>query len=147
MSITLELKNGIPVVSVLESLDSASISKFEEMSRETIPNQRKIVIDFTRLEKISSAGLRACLQILLMCFAQDISVAICVPTKETNVRHTIETVGLDIIMPIYGTLDEALSVIDARPRTQLNRTKNSLIVDLIQRSEEIGGRNEKPRKV
>lgn len=101
--------NGASVIALSGQLDAHTAPELEHFLEETIRTEKKakIVLDFTSLEYISSAGLG-----VLMGFVEetreadgDIKLA-CVPEK---IYHVLDLLGFPVVFSIRTTVAEAVS--------------------------------------
>jgi anti-anti-sigma factor len=98
---------GTLVITPEGHLDAQSEKSFEERVLESIEGgENKIVIDFSKIDYVSSAGLRALLIIAKSQKESDGALAIC--GLEGNVKEIFAVSGFDTIVDIYTDRDAAV---------------------------------------
>jgi anti-sigma B factor antagonist len=99
---------GCTVVSIGGRLDTVTAPEFEARCMEWIAGgSLKMVLDFSRVDYISSAGLRSVLVILKRLKAAGGGVAISGMTGV--VREVFAISGLDAVVPVAADLSAALA--------------------------------------
>lgn len=108
MDIEATKKNGTNLVQVIGRMDAVSAPAFEEQITGMLQEGDKhFVIDFSQLEYISSAGLRS-----ILASAKKIKAsqgAFVLADLRDTVKEVFEISGFKAIIPIYDTVDAALS--------------------------------------
>ncbi|MCR5536527.1 MAG: STAS domain-containing protein [Succinivibrio sp.] len=101
-----ENNSSITIIKVEGRIDAISVSDFEE---KTLPlsatEATGFVIDFAKVEYISSAGLRAILKIAKSCKEVKKKVALC--NLSATVREVLKISGFDLILKICNDLQAA----------------------------------------
>ncbi len=96
------------IVSIKGRMDAVSAPEFEKRLEEWIDNgESKFVIDFCDLDYISSAGLRSILATAKKLKTKDGWIFLA-ELKEV-VKEVFEISGFSSIIPIYDSVEEALS--------------------------------------
>lgn len=102
-------KNAI-VVSIKGRMDAVSSSDFEKQLSELMAEGEKdFIIDFGELDYISSAGLRSILTTLKDLKGKNGGLLLC--SLKDLVKDVFDISGLSHIIPIYETVESALSQI------------------------------------
>lgn len=97
----------VTVFEVTKGLRGASLTEFQErLTRRAEAGQVKIVLDLAAFDHADSAGLGYLVKLRRELVAQGGDCAIARPNAEF--RRLIRITGLDMILPVYGTLDEAI---------------------------------------
>ena len=108
MKITQENKNNVMIFKLQGSLDSNTAPDFEEKIIAEIENQAlNVVVDFSEVEYISSAGLRVLNLASVKLKQSEGSLVLC--SLIDYIREVFEIAGFDLFLPIKTDLDEALS--------------------------------------
>lgn len=101
-------EKGFLVLKVEGRLDIAAAAEFERSCAAVIEQgQQKIILDFSQLEYISSAGLRSILAIATRLKSDGGSLALCALTG--LVREVFELSGFDNFLPVYEGVEQALA--------------------------------------
>lgn len=107
MNYTTEIIDHILVVYPEGRLDAISAGPFEE---EIIPvilqNPVSVLIDFTRLDYISSAGLRTVLIIAKTLTGKGFRLGVC--NLNESAREVFHISGFDTIIPVFSTAEEGI---------------------------------------
>lgn len=112
MELNTERLNGILFVEAWERVDGTNARSFEEALRNaTKGDERGVVVDFSNLTYISSAGLRVMLIAARMLKQQNATFAVC--NLSGPVRSVFEISGFDRIIPVHSSRDGALSSISS----------------------------------
>ncbi len=110
MEIEARKKNGTNLVQVKGRMDAVSAPSFEERITGMLQEgDKNFVIDFSELEYISSAGLRS-----ILASAKKIKAgqgAFLLADLRDTVKEVFEISGFKAIIPIYDSVDAALSEI------------------------------------
>lgn len=108
MEIQVRKEGNRHVISVKGRMDAVSSPDFEKELSLLMDKGRKLfVIDFSGLEYISSSGLRSILTIAKKLKATE-SIIVLASLRST-VKEVFEISGFSTIIPIYATVDDALS--------------------------------------
>jgi anti-anti-sigma factor len=100
MQIKNELEGGVSVISVTGKLDGASSSLFTERLDGLFTPGCSLLLDFSGVDFVSSAGLRSLLGIAKKAKATGSRLAIC--GLREPVRETLEITGLLPMMTLFG---------------------------------------------
>lgn len=104
-------KGAIAVFEVEGRLDSVTSSELEkELLSHLQGGEKNLLIDFTGLDYISSAGLR----VLLMATkkAKTAGGRVVLANLVSNVKEVFDIAGFTSIFPIFQSQDEALAAFD-----------------------------------
>jgi len=105
LNITWEFQDGIRVSILNGRIDSRNSLLFKEtVSKELVESDTALILDFDRIEYISSAGLRVVLQLAKL-YRGSKRFGIC--GLSSAVREVFEISGFDQIIKIYDNLDQA----------------------------------------
>lgn len=108
MYIETKENNGITLVNVSGRMDATTTQEFEKRMDELISNgAENLLMDFSKLEYISSAGLRALLATAKRLKAADSQLLFCNLTD--TVKEIFEISGFDSIFKVFETADAALA--------------------------------------
>ncbi|MCX5970369.1 MAG: STAS domain-containing protein [Coprothermobacterota bacterium] len=111
MEILRSEQQGWSVVTVKGRLDAVSTTDFEKkVLGWTDEGARKVVLDFSGLDYISSAGLRSILLLAKKMRAVNGSLAVANPSGVVREVFTISS--FDTIIPIHDSLSSALGSAD-----------------------------------
>ncbi|MCY4232275.1 MAG: STAS domain-containing protein [Bacteroidetes bacterium] len=105
LNITWEFQDNIRTSILHGRIDSRNASLFHKTVETELKDQdQALILDFTRVDYISSAGLRVVLQLAKL-YRGDRKFAVCglVPT----VKEIFEISGFNQIIQIYDSLDNA----------------------------------------
>jgi stage II sporulation protein AA (anti-sigma F factor antagonist) len=101
---------AILVVSVSGRMDAVSAPEYEKKFEELISNgENDFVIDFGKLEYISSAGLRVLLSTTRR--IKDNKGSIHLANIIGNVKEVFDMSGFGSIFPVHDSVDDALKMI------------------------------------
>ena len=104
-----EILNDVLVISLEGRLDSNTSPQFEqEIFKRLDEVAPRLVIDFTRLEYISSAGLRVILMVAKKIKADNGSFGLCCLSE--TVREVFQISGFLSILSTFDSRDEAVKV-------------------------------------
>jgi len=99
--------NGHTVLALGGQIDSTAASAFEETLVELINNgTNNMIIDFSKVQFISSAGLRVLLVAAKKVKPYGGKVILC--NLSTDVREVFDISGFAVLFSIYNTIDEAI---------------------------------------
>ena len=100
--------NDILVLQPSGRIDADTAHAFEDESLRHIKAKgNRIIIDFTLLDYLSSAGLRALLIVARSVKNQGGDAVMC--SLSDNVNNVIKISGFDTILGVYSNVDEAIS--------------------------------------
>lgn len=109
MKITNQIKEKTLTLSLDGELDaSSSVLLDEELSKPEIMLFSKILVDCENLNYISSAGLGVFISHLQR--FEDAQIKLIFFNMQEKVKNVFEILGLDLLMTIVSTYDEALTV-------------------------------------
>jgi anti-anti-sigma factor len=100
--ITEETRQGWRVVTVTGRADAETAHAFETALRAAVEAHAKVVGNFAGLDYISSAGLRALLQVARSAQTRNSEFAVCSLTAP--VRKVFDISGLNNVLHIHGEL-------------------------------------------
>lgn len=104
---TVRDEQGSVVVCVAQRLDASTTPEFEKRCAEIIsPERCHMVFDFTRLEYISSAGLRSILSTAKKLQALGGGLSLC--GLSGLVEEVISVSGFDRVLPVFASADDAV---------------------------------------
>ncbi len=105
LNISWEFEDGIRASLLNGRIDSRNALLFKEkVVDELMESDRALVLDFSGIDYISSAGLRVILELAKM-YRGDRSFSI--SGLSSSVREVFEISGFDQIIQIYNSLDQA----------------------------------------
>jgi len=108
MEIIENQKEDISIFKLNGRLDSNTSPALEKKLVSAIENGiRNMVIDFENLDYISSAGLRIILKTTKDLKRTNGQIVLC--AMQDYVREVFEIAGFDTFLPIFSTVDEALT--------------------------------------
>lgn len=111
MDVTIEKQGDTTIIRPVGRLDFAASGGFQDNLASALsgasPPPARLVIDASALEYVSSAGLRAFLVGARSAKAGGIRIAVCCLTP--SVKEVFQVSGFDRIIPVVGTLAEAMS--------------------------------------
>ena len=103
-------RNEIRVLSLVGRMDATTADVFGEACQRLLDeNIKKITVDFSGVEYISSAGLRVILTMVKASRAQKGTLAFC--ALQPMVAEVFKISGFSSMFPIYATQDEAVSAL------------------------------------
>jgi anti-sigma B factor antagonist len=110
MDLTHEVTNGLLVVRPKSRIDSGNAAAFEARCATLIAEgPQKVVIDFTEVDYISSAGLRVLLVAAKSARAQGGALTLC--GLRGNVREVLEVSGFDTLLGAHDGVSEAAAAL------------------------------------
>lgn len=96
------------VVSVEGRMDTVSAPEFDTKMEELLNQGEKgFILDFGKLEYVSSAGLRSILVAAKKAKSADGNVCCC--DLQTMVKKVFDLSGFAVIVPVFDSVDEALN--------------------------------------
>ena len=106
MQISTRTNDDIYIVAIAGSLDSATAPEAQKSLQEVLAGAKKVVMDFSNLDYISSAGLRVLLGAAKQLRASAGSLGMF--GLNQSVREVFEISGFSSILSIYQSEAEAL---------------------------------------
>lgn len=108
MKITEKKKDDVTILSVDGKIDSNSSESFEKKLIELLEQkEKKLLLDFSLVDYISSAGLKAML--IAVKKAKNINAKLAISNPNENVANIINMAGFSAMMPYFSGLDDATS--------------------------------------
>lgn len=104
-----KIENGHAIVSLRGRLDLTTAPDCEQKFREVVADHHGMVVDMDGVEYISSAGLKTFFQLARM--VKDKNGRVCLVNVKDNVRTVMEISGLNRILEIKDSMDEAIAAI------------------------------------
>lgn len=105
-----EVRNGCLILRPAKRIDSSTAKSFEEQANALLDaGSKKVVIDFSDLDYISSAGLRVVLTTAKRAKAAGGALTLC--GVHDNVKEVIEVSGFDSIFGVHDGVDAALAAL------------------------------------
>ncbi|GAB4024237.1 STAS domain-containing protein [Spirosoma koreense] len=111
MNVTSSTVEGITVVEATGNIDSKTAPEFERTAVAAIQGQSKVIIDLTKVEFLSSAGLRVLLMIYRQVKAKSGNVVL-VGTSE-EIQDIMSNTGFLSFFIMADTLKEGLNTLKA----------------------------------
>ena len=110
MEIGVERQDGALIATAEGRIDGINASDFEQALRNAIgEGDGAVIVDFSGLSYISSAGLRAVLLIAKLLSQRSAKFGICALTDP--IREVFEISGFDKIVAIHDSREEALRAV------------------------------------
>ena len=110
MNVDFKRQDGNLIASVVGSVDGANAAEFQATLQGALQDEDKgMVLDFGKLEYISSAGLRVLLLIAKDMQRKSASFAVC--SLSGQVRELFTVSGFDQIIAIHNNQKEALKAL------------------------------------
>lgn len=107
MEMTERKQDGITVLEVRGRLDSNTASQLEEkLQKILVEKEQKLLIDFSHLDFISSAGLRVLLWGMKTVRAAKGKLAL--SSLKTNVKEVFEVSGFNAALPYFMGMEDAV---------------------------------------
>ena len=108
MEITVTKDQNAMIVSVAGRMDTITGPDFQKKMEEVLgQGEKEILVDFEKLEYISSAGLRAVLMAAKQAKAGGGTLLCC--GLRDMVKKVFDISGFSSMIPVFDSLDEALS--------------------------------------
>lgn len=107
MEIHQSTSQGVTIITLIGRLDTNSTSAFEENCKTW--KAGPIILDLSRLEYISSSGLRVFLQMKRDCAKKNISIVFA--GSYGSVYRVIRVSGFENIFPRYPSVEDALQAV------------------------------------
>jgi len=109
MRITTVKENEFYIIGIEGDLDASSSIQLDQAIEEAVANKEsKIIVDCSQLEYISSAGLGVFMSYIHDFQENNISLVLCHLSEK--VRNVFQILGLDELIKIVGTKEEAKAV-------------------------------------
>ena len=109
MHITTDKEQDIRIISIDGKLDSFTSKDFQDnLIKHILAGENKILIGCSKLEYISSSGIRA-FYFALRELNSNGSIALC--SANENILHVLELVDFHADFPIFNTIDHAMNQI------------------------------------
>lgn len=107
MDITVMHKGESDIIKIIGRLDSTTSAKLESWASDFMhsPNNH-IIMDFSQLDYISSAGLRVIFNMSKIIKNFPYKFSIC--HAQDHVREVFEISGFDSFIPLYESIDDCL---------------------------------------
>lgn len=102
IQVTEETRSGWRVVAVSGRADAEAADELESALRTAIEASDKVAVDFSRLDYISSAGIRAVLQAARAAQGRNSEFAVC--SLSAPARKVFDMSGLHHVLKIHGEL-------------------------------------------
>jgi anti-sigma B factor antagonist len=110
LEMTHELRNGALILRPTKRIDSSTAKSFEEQTNALIAGgAKKVVMDFSDVDYISSAGLRVVLTTAKRAKAEGGGLTLC--GEQSNVKDVLEVSGFASIFGVHANVDEALKAL------------------------------------
>jgi anti-anti-sigma factor len=109
MAVNFEIKNGVGLVTVTGSLNSAIVDSFRNQFGAWFQNQpdmKQVVVDLGSVKFMDSSGLRALIGALKRVSERSGQMSLARP--QANVKTVLEITRTDRILRLFDTLEEAL---------------------------------------
>ena len=107
MEISTRTSNGIQIVAIAGSLDSTTSPEAQKALDAVLAGARKVALDFTGLDYISSAGLRVLLGAAKAIRASGGTLRLF--GLNQSVREVFDISGFSAILPVHASEAEALA--------------------------------------
>jgi anti-sigma B factor antagonist len=107
MQITTRTNNNSHIVAIAGSLDSATAPEAQKQLDAVVAGAKKVALDFTGLDYISSAGLRVLLGVAKKLRSSGGSLAMF--GLNQSVKEVFEISGFSTILSVYPSETEALA--------------------------------------
>ena len=108
MDITVSQKNDVMIIAVQGRLDTEGSTELEDWSDKNLDSPEcDVIMDFSRLDYISSAGLRTLLNMSKLMKNDSWKFSIC--SAQAHVKEVLEISGFDTFIPLYRSVDEYLA--------------------------------------
>ena len=107
MEIIEEIQDGIKIFRLIGRLDTSTYQKLEdELIRAISGGSNKIIIDFEKLDYISSAGLRVIFEAHHTLLKEDGQIILC--SMQNHVKEIFQTTRVNDYVLILDNMDQAL---------------------------------------
>ncbi|WP_050479818.1 STAS domain-containing protein [Herbaspirillum rhizosphaerae] len=106
--------NEVLIVRAVGSLDVNGATEFaKQLQNQCRPELRKMILDFTHLDALGSAGLKVLY--LLSKKAESRRARVVVVGLQPDVREVFDSSGFVALYKILGSVDEGLRLLDSAP--------------------------------
>ena len=106
MELTHEISDGLLVIRPMSRIDSGSAASFEEQCAALIADgPNRVVVDFSQVHYVSSAGLRAVLVVAKK--AKSLGGALTLCGLCGNVKEVMSVSGFDALLGAHAGVDDA----------------------------------------
>jgi anti-sigma B factor antagonist len=119
MEISLQTSGPVAVAVLTGGLDSASAASAQDLLCQLIGHHERIVIDFTDVRCVSSAGLRTLLVLYRM--AQRVGHSVGLVGLSDDLRNIIWATGFLDFFTVSGTAHEGVAALAAKPSLEEQR--------------------------
>ena len=109
MDFDVRTENGRAIVSLRGRLDLVSAPDCEQRFREVVADHLAMVVNMDGVEYVSSAGLKTLFHLARM--VKDRNGRVCLVNVNGNVRSVIEISGLDRVLDVRDSMDEAVAAV------------------------------------
>ena len=107
MEISTYSKENNTIISIQGRLDTITSSELEEwLMMNFTPPAGKAVLDCSKIDYISSAGLRIILNMMKMMKKHAFAFSICCPHE--HIKEVFDISGFATLIPVYRALDDCL---------------------------------------
>jgi anti-sigma B factor antagonist len=103
------ISQGITIVTLIGRLDTDSTEAFEESNKTLTPGP--VIVDLNRLDYVSSAGLRAFLQLKRDCARKDVPIVFA--GSQGMVEKVIRVSGFENIFRQFPSVQDAMQAVAA----------------------------------
>jgi anti-anti-sigma factor len=108
VQINVKKECNVLIVSVEGRIDTISAPEFQDRMEVLLDqNEKGIIMDFERLEYVSSAGLRSILIVAKKVKSSGGRFSCC--SLQDMVRKVFDISGFTAMLPVYGSREEALN--------------------------------------
>ena len=107
MEISTRTSNDIHIVAIAGSLDSASAPEAQKALDAVVAGAKKVALDFSQLDYISSAGLRVLLGVAKKLRSSGGTLGMF--GLNQSVREVFDISGFSAILPVYPSEAEAVA--------------------------------------
>jgi anti-anti-sigma factor len=101
-----DIEGGVTVATLLGRIDIAGAQDIDMPMNVLAGSKRKVVVDLSQVEFLASMGIRSIVLAAKSIMSKRGTCSLVAPAG--NVRTVIESAGLDMIIPTFDTLDEAV---------------------------------------
>ena len=107
-----QTQNDVTVISISGRLDGVTAPDYETQIRAIIDNgSTRLVVDFERIDYISSAGLRSLLMMAKLLKAQNGQV--CLANVTGNVKSVFDMSGFNSLFKMEDSISKAVSIVSS----------------------------------
>jgi anti-sigma B factor antagonist len=113
MEITKRVEQGITVVQPDGRIDTEAAEQLDQVLQSAVASSHKIVVDMSKVEYISSAGLRSLAAVLVKCRDEggDMKLA----GLNERVTRVFKIIGFDLLMSVSDTVETAIGEFSSVP--------------------------------